>query len=166
MSRSKFSDAHQALQLSSAEPSERAQQNAWLYLAKSAQSFLVDLEKAVAREALQIEVLALNGASYHEILTATGEGLKLRDDTGEVFLAWGDIEPESILGIYREIFDLNIETLDGQRLTEHAICYALLMKMTDKAQRAAAELVEVNDNFNKRWQNTVTALDLVDSLPQ
>ncbi|MGB2560633.1 MAG: protein kinase domain-containing protein [Akkermansiaceae bacterium] len=166
VSRSKFSDAHQALQLSSAEPSERAQLDAWLYLAKSAQSFLVDLEKAVAREALQIEVLALNGASYHVILTATGEGLKLRDDTGEVFLAWGDIEPESILGIYREIFDLNIETLDGQRLTEHAICYALLMKMTDKAQRAAAELVEVNDNFNKRWQNTVTALDLVDSLPQ
>ena len=40
------------------------------------------------------------------------------------------------------------------------------MKMTDKAQRAAAELAEVNDNFNKRWQNTVTALGLADSQPQ
>lgn len=166
VSRSKFSDAHQVLKTSAADPPERAQQDAWLYVAKSAQSFLTDLQKAVATETLDLEVVALNGASYHEIITATAEGLKLRDDTGEVFLAWGDIEPESILGIYREIFDLNLETLDGQRLTEHAICYAWLMKMSDKAQRAAAELAEVNGNFNKRWQNAMTALGSADELPQ
>lgn len=164
--RSKFALAHQKMQAAAVEQAERGQQDAWMYLSKSAQAFLNDLEKALVKEAVDLEVSDLNGTNYNQILTATADGLKLGNDSGEVFLAWDKLEPESILRVYRELFELDLETLDGQRLTEHAICYAWLMKMNEKAQRAAGELAEVNGNFNKRWQDTMNALGVTIELPE
>ncbi len=162
---SKFALAQQKLQAAEVDKVERGQRDAWIYLAKSAQAFLDDLVKVLAKEAVELEVLALNGASYDQILTAGAGGLKLGNDAGEVFLAWDKLEPESILRVYRELFELDLETLAGQKFTEHAICYAWLMKMHDKAQRAAGELADVDINFDKRWQNTMNALGVTIELP-
>ena len=72
-------------------------------------------------------------------------------------MIYGLIQAESILGIYRQLFELSLETLDGQRRTEHAICYAWLMNLKAKAEPAVEALSEVNDNFKKRWQSTLNA---------
>ena len=158
MMESKFSEAQQLLAKVTPPKGELAQREAWQYLASSAASFIRDLEKQLAKSAVEIEVLSVNGDRYQVIVSANLDGLKLNDDAREVFQPWSNIEPDSVLNVYRNMFELNLETLDGQRLTEHAICYAWLMGLSDKAELAASDLSEVNSNFEKRWPAIMDAV--------
>jgi len=158
MTASKFSEAQQLLARVSPPKGDLAQRDAWQYLAKSATTFMRDLEKELVKNPVELEVLSVNGDRYQVIVSANLDGLKLNDDAREVFQPWSNIEPDSVLNVYRNMFELNLETLDGQRLTEHAICYAWLMGLSDKAELAASDLSEVNSNFEKRWPAIMDAV--------
>ena len=95
---------------------------------------------------------------FDEVVAANQDGLRLKRDDGEISLPWSDIQAESMLAMYRQLFELSLETLDGQRLTERAICYAWLMGLKSTAEPAVEALSEVNDNFKKRWQSTLNAI--------
>ena len=94
---------------------------------------------------------------FDEVVAANQDGLRLKRDYGEISLPWSDIQAESMLAMYRQLFELSLETLDGQRLTERAICYAWLMDLKSTAEPAVEALSEENDNFKKRWQSTLNA---------
>lgn len=162
MTESKFSEAQQLIAKVTPPKGELAQREAWQYLAMSAASFMRDLEKKLAKSAVEIEVLSVNGDRYQVIVSASGDGLKLKGGTRQVFQPWSNIDPDSVLNVYRKIYELNLETLDGQRLTEHAISYAWLMGLSEKAELAAGELSGVNGNFGKRWQGV---MDTVGKIP-
>ena len=158
MAQSRFADAHQLLQQVVAQQKLQKQREAWMYLSKCASSFMLDLSKYPFDEALAIDVVTVKGDSYTEVLASNAEGLKLKKAEVAIFLPWNQIEPESVLGVYREAFELSLETLKGQQLTEHAICYAWLMGMAAQAEPAVEALSEVNGNFDKRWRATLAAI--------
>lgn len=159
VSASKFGEAQQLLAKVTPPQGDRARKDAWQYLVKSASAFIRDLVKELAKGVVEIEVLSVNGDSYEMIVSATPDGLKLKNDTREVFQPWSNIDPDSLLNVYRKVFELNLETLDGQRLTEHAICYAWLMGLSEKAELAVSDLSEVSSNFEKRWPEIMDALE-------
>ena len=103
-------------------------------------------------------MLSVKGDSYAGIVASSGDGLKLKQAEGEVFLTWNQLKPDSILAVYRELFELSLETLEGQQRTERAICYARLMGLNAIAEPAIEALSEVNSNFAKRWQVTLKAI--------
>ena len=154
---SKFTDARKLLQKAATQPGEIKKRDAWIYLSTSAGSFLDDISKAPFKSSLRINVYSVGGRMFDEVVAANQDGLRLKGDDGEISLPWSNIQAESILGIYRQLFELSLETLDGQRRTEHAICYAWLMNLKAKAEPAVEALSEVNDNFKKRWQSTLNA---------
>ena len=51
-------------------------------------------------------------------------------------------------------------TPEGQLNTEHAICYAWLSGLEEKASLAAVKLSDVNKGFGKRWKQTLRILDM------
>ena len=154
---SRFAEARQLLQKAATQPGDIKKRDAWIYLSTSAGSFLDDIGKAAFKKELNIEVVSISGNSYDQVLAAYREGLRLKRDEGEISLPWSSIQAESMLAMYRQMFELSLETLDGQRLTERAICYAWLMNLKAKAEPAVEALSEVNDNFKKRWQSTLNA---------
>ena len=155
---SRFADARQLLQKAATQPGDMKKRDAWIYLSTSAGSFLDDVSKAPFKSSLRMNVHSVGGRMFDEVVAANQHGLRLRRDDGETSLSWSSIQAESILGIYRQLFELSLETLDGQRLTEQAICYAWLMNLKATAEPAVEALSEVNDNFKKRWQTTLNAI--------
>ena len=155
---SRFAEARQLLQKAATQPGDIKKRDAWIYLSTSAGSFLDDIGKAAFKKELNIEVVSISGNSYDQVLAAYREGLRLKRDEGEISLPWSSIQAESMLAMYRQMFELSLETLDGQRLTERAICYAWLMNLKAKAEPAVEALSEENDNFKKRWQSTLNAI--------
>jgi hypothetical protein len=155
---SRFAEARQLLQKAATQPGDIKKRDAWIYLSTSAGSFLDDIGKAAFKKELNIEVVSISGNSYDQVLAAYREGLRLKRDEGEISLPWSSIQAESMLAMYRQMFELSLETLDGQRLTERAICYAWLMNLKAKAEPAVEALSEVNGNFEKRWQSTLSAI--------
>lgn len=113
----------------------------------------------MANEGMVIDMESVDQTTYQEILAAKRGGLLLELDEGEVFLPWAKLKPESVLNLYREVFDLTVDTLEGQRLTQHAVCYAWLSGIQDKAKLAAEKLSLVNGNFKKRWAKAMEALE-------
>lgn len=158
VAQSKFANAHQLLQLAPVNSSEQKQKEAWIYLSKYASSFMYDLSKVQFKTALSIEILNTKGESYQEVVAVSLDGMKLKRGEEAVFLTWNQIKPESILRVYRELCELDLETLEGQNRTECAICYAWLMGLNTTAEPAVEALSEVNGNFKKRWQATLQAM--------
>ena len=158
VAQSRFANACRLLEQADAHQKNQKQKEAWIYLSKCAGFFLQDLTKSSFKKAMTIEVLTVSGDSYTQVVASNGEGLKLKNDEVDIFLPWDQIEPESILEIYRELYELSLETLYGQQLTERAICYAWLMGLSATAEPAVEALSEVNGNFKKRWQAALVAI--------
>lgn len=158
LTQSKFSNAYQLLQQTSADQGQQKQKEAWLYLSKCASSFIQDLSKESFETALDIEVISVKGDSYKGVVASSKEGLTLKKADGQVLLPWNQLEPDSVLDVYRDLYELSLETLEGQKLTERAICYAWLMGLNAKAEPAVEALSEVNGNFGKRWQATLKVI--------
>lgn len=158
ITQSQFFKAHQLLQQAPADQNQQKQKEAWVYLSKCASSFIQDLSKKSFKNALVVEVLSVKGDSYAGVVASSGDGLKLKQAEGEVFLTWNQLQPDSILAVYRELFELSLETLEGQQLTERAICYAWLMGLKATAEPAIEALSGVNSNFAKRWQANLKAI--------
>ena len=155
---SRFAEARQLLLKAATQPGDIKKRDAWIYLSTSAGSFLDDVDKAPFKSSLRINVYSVGGRMFDEVVAANQDGLRLKRDDGEISLPWSDIQAESMLAMYRQLFELSLETLDGQRLTERAICYAWLMDLKSTAEPAVEALSEENDNFKKRWQSTLNAI--------
>ena len=155
---SRFAEARQLLLKAATQPGDIKKRDAWIYLSTSAGSFLDDVGKAAFKSSLRINVYSVGGRMFDEVVAANQDGLRLKRDDGEISLPWSDIQAESMLAMYRQMFELSLETLDGQRLTERAICYAWLMDLKSTAEPAVEALSEENDNFKKRWQSTLNAI--------
>ena len=155
---SNFAEASMLLRKARPKTKQQNENDAWIYLAESASAFILKLEQRMADTNISVRLESVAGKIYQKFRAAKGGFLGIEEETGEeVFMAWAKIKPESILECYREAFDLTVDTLEGQRLTEQAVCYAWLMGMQDKAQLAAERLSPVNGNFKKRWAKTMQA---------
>lgn len=156
---SKFNEAAELLRKAKPAKGQQEQRDAWIYLTESAGAAIRKLEQRMANEGMVIDMESVDQTTYQEILAAKRGGLLLELDEGEVFLPWAKLKPESVLNLYREVFDLTVDTLEGQRLTQHAVCYAWLTGIQDKAKLAAEKLSLVNGNFKKRWAKAMEALE-------
>ena len=156
---SKFGEASGLLKKASLKKGQQNQRAAWIYFSDSAATFIRELEQGIADQSISIELETVDGKVYQKVLAAKAGGLSLEEETGnQVFMTWANIKPEGVLRLYREVFDLTVDTLEGQRRTEQAVCYAWLMGMQDKAKEAAGKLSLVNGNFQKRWANTTSQI--------
>jgi hypothetical protein len=156
---SNFAEASMLLRKARPKAKQQNENDAWIYLAESASAFIRELEQRMTDKNISVRLESVDGKIYQKVLAAKGGVLGIEEETGEeVFMAWAKIKPESILELYREAFDLTVDTLEGQRLTEQAVCYAWLTGMQDKAELAAERLSPVNGNFQKRWAKTIQAV--------
>ncbi len=158
VAQSKFADARKLLEQATANHEQREHKEALVYLSKKANLFLQDVSKETFKEAITVEVRTLKGDSYIKVLGSSRDGLKLKNADGEISYLWNQIEPDSMLAIYRNLFELNLETLAGRDSTESAICYAWLMGLDQRARPAVEALSEVDNNFKKRWQRVLLAI--------
>lgn len=161
----KFAQASELLQgVVSQKKAQKSECDAWLYLADSSNAFLGLLEGAIPPHGLTLEVKERTfneeAKVYRKVLSAKSGGVLLLADKGEEFLPWGRVAPDSVIAIFQAIFKPNLATLEGQLNTEHAICYAWLSGLEEKASLAAAKLSDVNEGFRKRWEQTLRVLDL------
>lgn len=151
----KYSEAAELLRdVSLGEPLSD-ERDAWVYLADSAGAFLGELEEAISRAGVAVRIDAMDGQVYQRILRSRKGGVAVRGGSGEMFLPWSAIQPDSVLSIYQKVFSQTLTTLEGQLRTEQAVCYLWLVGKRDKAKPAASKLSEVNGNFRKRWENTM-----------
>ena len=150
-----YAEASEILQDVSLDDKEENERDAWVYLADSASAFLGSLEEVIPETAVAIKIDTLGGDSYEFMVGVKDGGIQVKGAKGVVFLKWSEIKPDSVLLIHQKAFKQTLATLEGQLRTEQAVCYLWLAGMKDKAKLAAGRLAEENNNFKKRWKNTV-----------
>ncbi|BDS05839.1 hypothetical protein NT6N_08790 [Oceaniferula spumae] len=153
----KYAQASELLQDVSIPDHQVEEKDAWVYLTDSASAFLGGLEEVIPEAGVSMDVEGVDGKKYTQIVSSKPGGLQLKGEGGEVFVPWGELNPDSVLTIHQKAFKQTLGTLEGQLRTEQAVCYAWLAGLEDKAKRAATMLSGVNANFKKRWRGTMKA---------
>lgn len=164
LSEARYAAASELLQGSEVEKDEQKEvRDAWVYLADSSGLFLGILEGGIPERGLAMKVIAHGEDDfdivYTKILSSKPGGLELVGDEGQTFVSWSKIDPDSVIDIFKKVFNPSLSTPQGQMHTEMAICYAWLAGLQEKALLAAGKLSGENPGFEKQWKKVMLALD-------
>ncbi|GEM_PF-276019 len=161
----RFAEASAQLQqATSLDAEQKSERDAWVYLADCSNVFLGQLEEAIPKGGMKMQIKGISDdgyeVAYMRVLGSKPGGLLLMGNDGEVFIPWGKVEPSSVIDVFKQALNPSLSTTQGQMHTETAISYAWLSGMEDKATMAAAKLSEVNRGFGQRWKKTMKEIDL------
>lgn len=134
------------------DPSEEEERRALGSLATGARGFLEDLGKRISgRETI---LVTCDGRRLSGVVAADERMVRMRAaGGGEVSLAWSEIDPSCLIGIYRGTVDRKSPESERIRRHEQALAYDLLVGDSVRARTAAQRLGEFSEAFRLRWES-------------
>lgn len=131
---------------------ERSQRAALLFFCKEAEVFVGELIRALGPGEQGVDLKTRSGALYTLIIGSQKGGLMVEKDGAALSLGWKEIEPVSLLVLYRVLIDdPNAGERKGDRLLQ-ACAFAWLSNLKNEARGMAAELIELRPDFAVQWE--------------
>ena len=141
------------------DQSEESRRKAMLTLAEAATTFLAELgERAGGKNG--IELVCRNGRKFDGIAGGDVSRALLRTSVGaEESVGWDEIEPDSLIGLHRELARGETNEIENLRRHEEAIAFDLLAGDSSRGKEAGERLAEASEAFGRRWMELQSALD-------
>jgi len=163
-SEARFAEGAAMLRKADLKDDQKELKDVWLSLADASSSFLALLETCVPEQGVvqSVKVISVEGGlkEYTQIRAGKEGGLVLVGENGDEFVAWGKMDPESVISLFQLVFKPSLASSKGRMQTELAISYAWLSGLQDRAESAANKLSELSPEFRKRWSRAMHVLDM------
>lgn len=130
---------------------KRAEQ--FIYLCQNAAGFKVTVSDSLSDKRTSASLRTKEGGDeVTGIFNVTNQGFEFQNGTQVKNIPWGEIEPSSLVDLYRYNVLEDLSDFEKNLRLEQAICFAWLIGERGKAQVAAKSLAESNLIFKNRWK--------------
>jgi tRNA A-37 threonylcarbamoyl transferase component Bud32 len=151
----KFEEAAEYLKSLTAEP-PGATRESLLSISAAASSFLGFLEEDMNRSPDPVQLKLRSGATLENIKVPKQGRLVSSTDGAEH--EWGEIDPESVIYLYRMAARNRVAEIDKLQRHESAIAYDWLVGDRNRAKLAAERLSTDSEVFKRRWDSLASGL--------
>jgi hypothetical protein len=159
---SRFAEARKDLAaFKPADSAELIRRDAWLYLVGSAADFLAEISKDLAEVPLEIEMKTRDGKTWDRVagVAKTGGLMLAAGAEAPVPVAWGELEPQSVIALHKRLVSRKMDTAVKLRRHEDAIAYDFLVGDRQHAEAAAERLGQTSPEFRRRWEEAMHGLE-------
>lgn len=151
----RFEEAAELIKSLQSDP-QGATREALLAINSAAMSFLAFLESDIPQSTTPIQLRLKNGETLNQVKVVKPGWLAAGASAAEY--SWSDIDPESVIQLYRTNSRNRVAEIDKLQRHESAIAYDWLVGDRARAALAAERLGSDSPIFKRRWDTLVTGL--------